>query len=510
MATNETKTGEVEETPTVSEAPVATPEVTPTPTAAPEPDITEAPAVTSAAEAIQTGAEATKETIEAAPLEAQERLTEEAVLTGEKIKQEEQFAQETDTLIKQQDVALASIEDESNRLAEQRAVRDAEALSRVKEREIAKANIATEEQRLANKSAVSQAEQKIEVAKQQSVWAFRKYWLAFSSGIINESQRIATNGAVELARVKVEGAKNLANTKLEVTKIEEKYASDVNGIIDKYTDIQLSNDRKSIERITNTNNNILLNNKQKKDAVLKITEDWKTDTRKIEDDLKADHERLSDKLIQQAVQLETTVRNGQNQERTTINRQFENGSWFGLTDGQKQEQLVKAGLGLEEGRAMENTLFGKTITVEVNEVLGNDITLTWTDRDGIQMLAQDYMEGGLVFSEATKRATLDYISGNARLRNIKNLQDAKAKRALTPKSSWTQSTSLLTPEERDAFLAAGWSENALADFAKFGWTAAATEWLATRLAQKWDSDEWLIESFAAAQRAIELQQEANK
>jgi len=175
MATNETKTGEVEETPTVSEAPVATPEVTPTPTAAPEPDITEAPAVTSAAEAIQTGAEATKETIEAAPLEAQERLTEEAVLTGEKIKQEEQFAQETDTLIKQQDVALASIEDESNRLAEQRAVRDAEALSRVKEREIAKANIATEEQRLANKSAVSQAEQKVEVAKQQSVWAFRKY-----------------------------------------------------------------------------------------------------------------------------------------------------------------------------------------------------------------------------------------------------------------------------------------------------------------------------------------------
>ena len=74
--------------------------------------------------------------------------------------------------------------------------------------------------------------------------------------------------------------------------------------------------------------------------------------------------------------METTVRNGQNQERTTINRQFENGSWFGLTDGQKQEQLVKAGLGLEEGRAMENTLFGKTITVEVNEVLGNDITLT--------------------------------------------------------------------------------------------------------------------------------------
>jgi len=61
------------------------------------------------------------------------------------------------------------------------------------------------------------------------------------------------------------------------------------------------------------------------------------------------------------------------------------------------------------------------------------------------------MEGGLIFSEATKRATLDYIKSVPRLDRVRKAQDAKLVKSLTSKAS---SGSNLTAEERDAFLTA--------------------------------------------------------
>ena len=52
------------------------------------------------------------------------------------------------------------------------------------------------------------------------------------------------------------------------------------------------------------------------------------------------------------------------------------------------------------------------------------------------------MGGGLVFEEATKRATLDYIDSNARLSQVKKIQDAQLKSALTPKTSVASPTKL--------------------------------------------------------------------
>ena len=45
------------------------------------------------------------------------------------------------------------------------------------------------------------------------------------------------------------------------------------------------------------------------------------------------------------------------------------------------------------------------------------------------------MEGGLVFAEANKRATLDYIESSPRLRKVKQIQDAKLNNALAPRGT---------------------------------------------------------------------------
>lgn len=406
-----------------------------TPTADITTDITEPTTPPTATEALEEGITRTGEAIEAAPLEAQERIIEEWVAKDEALIQAEEFAEERSDIIETGSEAIAETEQEIEQLSQDRAVRDAEALTNVKDAELEKAALIVEEQRLKNEIAEKEAEQKIEVAKQQATWAFNKLGLWFSSWIILEVQRIATKGATELALVKVTGAKLLADTKIEVAKLEQGYATEINRTIDKYTDLSINNKQSSIQRIADVQNNLLLNSQQKQAQIDKITAEHKTSTRKIEDDMRSEQERMADKLIQQTFTLEGQVTAQQNQEKTAINNQFNSGSWFTLTERQKWIQLAKAGLGLEEGSAMEKTAFSKTITTEVNAAVGNNVTLTWSDRGNIQNLATNYMEGGLVFSEANKRATLDYIDSVPRLSRLKKIQDAKLKAALTPKTA---------------------------------------------------------------------------
>lgn len=414
-------------------------------------DVTEPTPISTPTEAIEWGIQRTEETIEAAPLEKQERLIEEAATKDERTIQAGEFAQKREGIIEAKSEAIAQTEEDIQKLATDRAVRDADALNRVKTAELTKANLIVEEQRLTNKISEVEAETKIETAKQQATWAFNKLWLGFSSGIILEVQRIATKGATELAKLKVTGARLLASTRLDVAKLEQSYSAQINNTIDKYTDISIANKKDTIQRISDVQNNLLLNSKQKEDAINKIEDGFRSDTRKIEDDYRTEQERLSDKLIDQTFTLQEQVANEQNQERTTINNQFSSGSWFTLTDSQRGEQLAKAGLSLEDGAAMEKTTFSKTISSEVDSVLWKNITLTWDDRGAITELSKDYMEGWLIFSEATKRATLDYIDSTPRLRQVLDVQEkALSSRLTSAKSAVTKGN--LERNEKNEFV----------------------------------------------------------
>lgn len=404
------------------------PQIKPVP--APEPTPVATPV-----EAIEGGAQATQQAIQDAPIQAQDRIIEEAVQASEEVAQAEVFAEKQEDIITKTNEQIVESEDEITRLSQERAVRDAESLTSVKNEEVSKAQLIVEEQRIKNGIAEKEAEQKIEVSKQQASWAFNKLGLGFSSGIILEVQRIATQGANQLALIKVTGAKYLADTQIAVAKLEQSYSSDINAIIDKYTDVAIGNKQNSIKRIADVQNNLLLNGKQKEDAINKIKDEYKTNTRGIQDNLRSEQERLADKQIAQTQQLEAQITNEQNQQKTVINGKFESGAWFNLTDTQKNSELVKAWLTLEEGRAIEKTTFSKTITSEVSEALWNNVTITGGDRGAIQTLSRSYMEGGLIYSEATKRATLDYIESVPRLSRVRKIQDAKLKAALAPRGT---------------------------------------------------------------------------
>jgi len=148
-------------------------------TQVPTPDIgtditTPTAADVSATSAIEGGIQTTQQAIKEAPIEAKDRLIEEGVQRDTQTAQTEEFAAKREDIITSTSDNIAQTEAQIQQLTQDRAVRDAEALTSVKDKEIAKANLVVEEQRLKNGIAETEAEQKIDIAKQQATWSFNK------------------------------------------------------------------------------------------------------------------------------------------------------------------------------------------------------------------------------------------------------------------------------------------------------------------------------------------------
>jgi len=438
----------------------------------PTPDVTKditAPSTTK--EAIEGGIEGTVENINQAPIEAQNRKIEEAVQKDEALVQTKEFAAKRVDIIEEKDKALAETEAQIKNLAQQRAVRDAEELTKVKNKELVKADLIIEEQRLTNKLAETEAEQKIEVAKQQATWAFNKLGLGFSSGIINEVQRIATQGANKLALLKVTWAKFLSQTQIDVAKLEQSYASEINRTVDKYTDISISNKQNSIKRLGDVQNSLLLNNRQKETQINDIKSDFKTSTRKIEDDLRNEQERMADKLVKQTAALEAQVSKGQDESKVDAEIRINNWDISRLLDADIIAMEKESGLPLWTLKAEESLKLNAGLRGIYDNIIGKDYAMS--NVSTLIADARTSMWEGKSMSEAISFAVNQDLKTNEafkRKQRVEKAQDA-AKIAKAKGSS----SSAVDNEAARKFVEAWGSHTALAWFSKAWQLEAATK-----------------------------------
>lgn len=431
-------------------------------------------------QAIEQGIEQTETRLDELPTQTQDRIIEEWVQAGEETQQAAEFAGQREDIIQQQDEAIAQTQQQIQDLTTDRAVRDAEALTRVKDAEIKKANLVVEEQRLKNQQAEIEAETKIETAKQQSTWAFNKLGLWFSSGIINEVQRIATNWANELARIKVTWAKHLADSKLEVSKLEFAYTQEINGMVDKYTDLSINNKQSSIQRVSDTQNNLLLNNRQKEEKINGIKDEYKTEKRKLEDGLRSEQERLSDKMINQTKALDSEVRFQQEENMKKSDIQINNWDMSRMLDADIIALEKQSGLPLGTLKQRESTKLNTSFRSIYDNVLWKDYPLR--NVNDLIVDARKQMNEGKTMSEAVAFAVDNDLKNNPDFQRKSQIEKAKDLSALS-KAQWAGSwgsAGSATQEERDAFLRAGWKSTDLQRLMKTGWLTAATQSLQTQ------------------------------
>lgn len=144
-------------------------------------------------------------------------------------------------------------------------------------------------QRKQNESAIIQANSNIALQQQQSAWAFQKLWLWFSSGIINQSQQIATDWFAKIAEIKATmnyqealiWSKN-AELNLQLENISSQYTRQINSTISSYSDKIDDIQQQTTDRINNTQASLLMNSQEKNKVINDILKEYRATKNTLE------------------------------------------------------------------------------------------------------------------------------------------------------------------------------------------------------------------------------------
>lgn len=425
----------------------------------------------------QDAIENTKEIKENLESDAQQRIEEDKQAAEEAIKSQEEFTETQQDLIKQKDEDIAAIQEEIDRKNEERAKRDVAAINREAEDAKKLNDLALELQKRKDEETIMNAKKAVELEKQKSAWSFNKLGLGFSNGIIVQAQQIATEWATRLATLQVQANFNQTKLKIEANKVQAEYSRQVNGVIDKYVDIQLQNDQDIIERIDETNNNLLLSQREKQLKIEEIKREWRENKRQTEDNLKNDQIKLSDKLISQTEKIEERFRLIQEEGKQQANIRID--TWE-LSRMMPQEIVkLEEELGLPVGtlKTQETTKIQVATRNIYDNLIGRDYNIS--NMEEIISDTRTQMRQGKTLNEAITFAINEELKTNPDFQRQKRLkaaeQQAKMNKALGIWGAWATAWAQPSQAERDAFLEAGWKSSDLKNLIKTGWLPAATQ-----------------------------------
>lgn len=354
----------------------------------------------------------------------------------------------------------AKLEESESRVRErllEREDRDRASLEEQKVAEIEKLDRARELQAAKDKEAILAAEKQIEISRQQSAWAYQKLWLAFSSGIINTSQQIATDGAAQIAWLKVLANYNQADIAYKASQIEFQYTAEINKMIDKYTDDQLTLEASVRDRIYSEQENRLKDDAEKEEAIMLLERELIETTRAREDDIRKETERLRDKVIERSVQLKAELRQEEEYNKMEIDRLVTTGLWAWLSGEEKIKRAKAAWLSPEEvDRISSGSIWSWAINYS-QEILGKDFMFSVNELSKIKETANYYLWMWYTIDEATNIASGIVLQNNSRYKSLQNLRqlqetaDAKwLSLKYTPEGSSTPKA--FQPKKTDLFM----------------------------------------------------------
>lgn len=252
----------------------------------------------------------------------------------ERLRNAEDYYNKADELIKKQNADIQAIEQDQVRDYEKRIARDSALLEEKKASETAYLKAQQEKQRTDNAEAIRQAKVQVEIERQQSAWGYNKIGLGFSSGIINQSQQIATEGIVKIAEIKATMTMQEAQMTAKIADVEFNYANLVNKTIDTYTD-KIDSVKKDMKtRINETNQNLLKNSYQRKTEIDDIKQWAIEEKRKSERQHIEDIQNVKQQGIEYLKDIQQSVANYQQRELWKLDTMLQNGTIMNLSPQQ--------------------------------------------------------------------------------------------------------------------------------------------------------------------------------
>lgn len=349
-----------------------------------------------------------------------------------KIQQAEASAKREEELIKDYDNKVAQLEKEMQARYDERLNRDVEAMKQLKEVEVNKMDNEMELAKWKDEQAIKKMERDVEVQSLQANWAFNKMGAWFSAAAISTTSRIATEWANAIAWLKIQSNYNQADLQNKISKIEFDYSTEINATIDKYTDLWIKLKEQSITRIYNTQNALNKTQKEKDDAINKIRDDFRAESRKYELSIYQEMERLRDKQLDLTKQLEADLIARENREKEKVNWFMATWTWSNMSAIEKKNYADKTWMTVDElEKTHRNAIYASSVK-HMQSILWADFLPSVAETDEIQSEVNRLMLTWRTMDEAITIATNRIIKRSPVYAKIQESKLAKWK------ATWTK------------------------------------------------------------------------
>lgn len=344
---------------------------------------------------------------------------------------EADFAKQKAESIKEMDAKFAEIEKQTQALIDQRLQRDAEDMKALKEAERTKLDAAWDLQRFRDEEALREARKGVMVSQMQANVAMNKLGLAFSTWAINMTQSIATNWFTAIAGLKIQANFNQANFQRDASQLEFDYSTEINRTIDKYTDQQIKLKEQTASRIFDTQNNLLLTERDKIDNINQLKEEYLNSKQATEEQIFKETQAARVRAETRAKNIQTEMLAEETRQRTEVARKIQNWSFHLLTASQKKQLADQANMSVEELSNIEDNFIQSQIYSMAEQIMGEDFLFTMEENIQISNTVKRLVDSGVGMEQAVDRAVADTIRKNPeyqRIQQIKREQEAAALR----------------------------------------------------------------------------------
>lgn len=322
-------------------------------------------------------------------------------------------------------------------------------------------------QKFKDEEAIKERTKELEVNRMRSAWALNRLWLAGSAYAVNSWIRLAEEGATAIAWLKINASYNEASAKAKITEQEVNYAKVINSAIDTYTEKNYNLEQDYIKLSAQTQNSLLLSEKEKTQNINKLTDTYLINKRANEDAIFNNMKAARTEILNSTKALEEQFKSEENTYKEKVNSLFTSGQWQSLSNQQKINYANKTWLSISELEGTQRKLIYSTAVKNLASVLWNDFIPSEAQTSQIISEVNRLTLAWKPLEEAINIATNRLIKSTPEYSAI--LEGKKTK------ASWSSTSKIKTSDMKQD-----------ADWNWYAWTWA--EWVSTWLA--WKTSGW--------------------
>lgn len=277
--------------------------------------------------------------------------------------------------------------------------------------DIENARLRTEQEK-----AVKEAKAQVEISLATSRMWFARMGLSFSSWVILNAQKIATDWITNIVNIETEytykqqelGIKN-RQIDLWISKIKNDYAKSMVETNNTYAAKALETRQWLEVQIDSINSNLLKSKQEKDKEINDLLKNYRNDKLTNEKSYISDIQAIKDKGLAYAKELQWEIDKDRQIASGKINNFISTWAWANKSPDEKSKLAAEAWLSVSEVQAMEDKAVWDTIYTKVKEVMPDGYTVWFDQFKQIKEKIKQYTQMGYNIYDASNVAVKDVL-----------------------------------------------------------------------------------------------------